>query len=93
MHSERLPALTDIGDQVLSTQLEALIGGWRGEHLAAIDEGARFTKNPRMLDGSPTDHDPGAARLFDGAKRVMPGAYVAVDQDGNAHDLSSARSP
>src|SRR5579863_2574727 len=78
MHSEGLAALTYVGDQVLPAQIDALVLRGRLEDLAPIDERARFAKDPRMLDGPSSDHDPGAARLADRANGVIRGSDVTV---------------
>jgi hypothetical protein len=93
MNSERLPALADVGDQVLAAKLETLIGGGGLEDLASIDEGARLSEDPWMLDGSPSDHDSGAAGLLDGTHGVLSGPHVPVDQNGNTYDFARSRRP
>ena len=93
MHPERLPALADVGDQVLAAKLETLIGGGGIEDLASIDQGARLSEDPWMFDGSPSDHDSGAPGLLDGADGVLGGPHVPIDQNGNAHDLAGSRRP
>ena len=56
----RLAPRGDVGDEVLATQREALVGAGEREMDAAIEQRPRLAEDPRVLDGVAPHHHAGA---------------------------------